>query len=165
MKPASLALCTYASNVAWMLSAIISNTSFRRNTSSKKWINGWRVVLGNAFHFEALCNIPIPLPSIEQQHCTATIIRHIKNDSRRVKILQKPIRNRRIICCQRCLYKHCRKQKDFCLMSGSIIAVHFAAYRRPYPTIVRYSFEPQCSDNKTALAQPLKYNVDCALMG
>ncbi len=47
-----VSLCTYASNVAWMLSAIISNTSFRRNTSSKKWINDWRVVLGNAFHLK-----------------------------------------------------------------------------------------------------------------
>ena len=39
--------------------------------------------------FEALCNIPIPLPSIEQQHCTATIIGGIsKMIAAESKILQ-----------------------------------------------------------------------------
>ncbi len=84
-----VSLCTYASNVAWMLSAIIFEHFFSTKYFFKEMDKRLEGSVRQCLSFEALCNIPIPLPSIEQQHCTATIIGGIsKMIAAESKILQ-----------------------------------------------------------------------------
>ena len=70
--------------------------------------------------FEALCNIPIPLPSIEQQHCTATIIGGIsQNDSRRVENTSSLYETEELFAVNDVYINIAESKKDFCLMSSS----------------------------------------------